>query len=114
LNDVQCGLALAIVKTGARDVCDGNRIAVHVLGIFPFHASPPVDRAQGGQGEGGGFVEFNISLSSTASPRDLHLETFGDERLGVIQVQVALKGQGDGLAYEKSEGVPSSCLPDGL
>jgi hypothetical protein len=69
------------------------------LGILPLHASPAADRTQGGQGQGIGFFSSRIPFPTAAFGRDLHLDSFGDKWLCVVQVQVSLLKRGSGLAY---------------
>lgn len=99
VNCVERGFAFAFVESCARDNCDCKWISLGILGIFPFHASPAADRTQGGQGQGIGFFSRRIPFSTAALGRDLHLDSFGDERLCVVQVQVSLLGRESRLAY---------------
>jgi hypothetical protein len=60
-----------------------------VLNIFPFHASPAVDRAQCSQGKGGRFFWRGISGSSAPMGWNLNLDAVCNEWSNIIQAQAA-------------------------
>lgn len=99
LDNVQGGFSLIVAKLCAWNDCDCQRFPLSILGVFPLHASPLAYRTQGGQGQGVGFRRCHVPFPASASGWNLHLDWFSNERLGIVQVQVLLRGQGGGLAY---------------